>query len=70
MITTKSAKKQLNVMKKAAIKRMDNITTTEKLAGAAVLGVAVGAVVTAASSALLKAHPTDKVAKSAKKTSA
>jgi hypothetical protein len=53
MMTTKSAKKQIKSIKKAAIDRMDHITANEKIAGAAALGVAVGVAATAIGSSLL-----------------
>jgi hypothetical protein len=65
LLTTKSAKKQLNTMKKAAVVRMDHITTNEKIAGAAVLGVAVGVAATAIGSSMLHATKPDKDVKSA-----
>lgn len=42
MMTRKSAKRQLKALRKTAIDRFDDITTNEKMAGAAVLGVVVG----------------------------
>jgi hypothetical protein len=70
MLNTKNAKQQANAIKDAVVDRIDHITTNEKIAGAAVIGAAVGAAATALGSALLHAHPADKVAKAAKKPSA
>jgi hypothetical protein len=60
MITTKSAKDQLNAMKTAAADRIDHITTNEKIAGAAAIGVAVGVAATAIGSSLLHTKTSDK----------
>ncbi len=59
MLTTKSANKTLDTIKKAAVVRMDHITTNEKIAGAAVLGVAVGVAATAIGSSMLHATKPD-----------
>jgi F0F1-type ATP synthase membrane subunit c/vacuolar-type H+-ATPase subunit K len=56
MMTTKTAKKQLKSIKKAAVVRMDHITTKEKIAGAAAIGVAVGVAATAIGNSLLHAN--------------
>lgn len=61
MITTEAAKKQIETIKQAAVDKMDHITTNEKIVGAAVLGVAVGAVAAAIGSSLL--HGGDEPAK-------
>jgi hypothetical protein len=53
MITAKSAKTKMNAVKAAAVEQMSHITTNEKIAGAAVIGVAVGAAATATGSSLL-----------------
>jgi hypothetical protein len=53
MITTKSAKKKITSLKEAAVEQMSHITTNEKIAGAAAIGVAVGAAVAALGSSLL-----------------
>ncbi len=60
MITTKSAKDQLNEIKTAAVDRIDHLTTNEKIAGAAAIGVAVGMAATAIGSSLLHANTSDK----------
>ena len=46
--------KQFETVKDAVVDRAANISTTEKIVGAAVIGVAVGAAATAIGSALLK----------------
>ena len=51
---TKTAIKQVEAVKDAVVDRAANITTTEKIVGAAVIGVAVGAAATAIGSAILK----------------
>jgi uncharacterized membrane protein len=67
MITAKSAKKQIKSMKKAAIEQMGNITTNEKIAGAAALGVVVGAAAGAIGSSMLHGGAADKDVKPLKK---
>jgi hypothetical protein len=64
MITAKSAKKSMKSLKKAAVDRIEHITTNEKIAGAAAIGVAVGVAATAIGSALL--HGSDTATKTAK----
>jgi hypothetical protein len=64
MITAKTAKTQLNTIKEAAVETMSHITTNEKIVGAAVIGVAVGAAATAIGSSLL--HGSETPAKTAK----
>jgi hypothetical protein len=66
MITTKSAKKKIKSIKKAAIDRIDHITTNEKIVGAAALGAAVGVAATALGSSLLHGSSSDKAPASAK----
>ncbi|MGC1469037.1 MAG: hypothetical protein WA793_06605 [Sphingorhabdus sp.] len=56
MITAKSAKKKMNAMKNAAVGQMGNITTNEKIAGAAAVGVVVGAAATAIAASLLNGN--------------
>jgi hypothetical protein len=58
MITAKSAKKSMKSFKKAAVDRIDHITTNEKIAGAAAIGVAVGVAATAIGSSLLHGSET------------
>ncbi len=70
MITTKSAKKQATALKDAVVDRIDHITTNEKIAGAAVLGAAVGAAATAIGSAILHSGSSETVTKAAKKPAA
>jgi hypothetical protein len=53
MLDTKKAKTQIKAVKEAVSTRIDHITTNEKIAGAAVIGAAVGAAATALGSALL-----------------
>jgi hypothetical protein len=65
MVTIKSAKTTMNAIKTAAVGRMDHITTNEKIAGAAALGVAVGVAATAIGSSILHS---DKTATTAAKT--
>jgi hypothetical protein len=65
MITTKSAKKTMKSIKKAAVEQMSHITTNEKIAGAAAIGVAVGVAATALGSSLLHGAGGDADAKSA-----
>lgn len=64
MITAKSAKTKMKAIKAAAVDRMDHITTNEKIAGAAAIGVAVGVAATAIGSSLL--HSSDTTPKTAK----
>ena len=71
MITKKDAVTQATAIKEAVVDRLDHITTNEKIAGAAVIGVAVGAAATAIGSALLhKNAPEKKVKPAAKKPAA
>jgi hypothetical protein len=70
MITSKSAKKKITEMKDAAVEQMGHITTNEKIAGAAALGVVVGAAATAIGSSLLHANPAEKSKKPSKKPAA
>jgi hypothetical protein len=70
MITTKSAKKTMKSIKDAAVDRMDHITTNEKIAGAAAIGVAVGVAATALGSSLLHGKLSEKEGKAVKKPTA
>jgi hypothetical protein len=71
MITAKSAKKKMKAVKAAAVDRMDHITTNEKIAGAAAIGVAIGVAATALGSSLLHGGETaTKTAKTDKKAPA
>jgi hypothetical protein len=70
MLNVKTAKKQIKAVKKAVTARMDHITPTEKLAGAAAIGVAVGVAATALGSAMLHNSPAATAAKPAKKPAA
>lgn len=69
MITTKSAKKQFKAFKKMAGNRYDSIGTNEKMAGAAMLGVAIG-VASALCSSLFEGSASPKVARAGKKPTA
>lgn len=53
MITAKTAADKVKAMTNAAAEQIGNISTTEKIAGAAVLGAVVGAAATALGSSLL-----------------
>jgi hypothetical protein len=70
MITTKSAKKKIKAFKTAAVEQMSHITTNEKIAGAAAIGVAVGAAAAAIGSSMLHASAPEKAVKAAKKPAA
>jgi ABC-type tungstate transport system substrate-binding protein len=70
MMTTKSAKKQIKSIKKAAVEQMSHITTNEKIAGAAAIGVVVGAAATAIGSAMLHGSDAEKTTKAVKKPTA
>lgn len=71
MITKKEAVTQATAIKDAVVDRLDHITTNEKIAGAAVIGAAVGAAATAIGSALLHNNaPAKKVKPAAKKPAA
>ena len=67
MITKKEAATQATAIKDAVVDRLDHITTNEKIAGAAVIGAAVGAAATAIGSALLHNGSGDKKKKPAAK---
>jgi hypothetical protein len=64
MLTAKSAKKKMKAVKAAAVEQMSHITTNEKIAGAAAIGVAVGVAATAIGSSLL--HGSDTATKPGK----
>jgi hypothetical protein len=66
MITAKSAKKKMTAVKDAAVEHMSHITTNEKIAGAAAIGVVVGAAATAIGSALLHSDTSENTTKAAK----
>ena len=55
MATLKSAQTKMQSIKDAAVDRIDHITTNEKIAGAAVMGVVAGVAATAIGSALYHA---------------
>ncbi len=67
---TKSAMNQFASMKKAATDRIDHISANEKLAGAAAIGVVVGAAATAIGSSLRHSALHAKEAKAMKKPTA
>lgn len=67
MITPKSARKQATAIKDAVVDRIDHITDNEKLAGAAVIGLAVGAAATVIGSAILHNGSPEIVTKATKK---
>ncbi len=67
MLNAKTAKKQMKAVKKAVGDRIDHITTNEKLAGAAAIGVAVGVAATALGSALIHGSTAAPAAKPSKK---
>lgn len=66
MITSKTAKNKMVAIKAAAVEQMSHVTTTEKIAGAAVIGVAVGAAAAAIGSSLLHRNSPDQVKNAAK----
>ena len=70
MITKQTAQKKMKAIKSAAVEQMSHITTTEKIAGAAAIGVAVGVAATAIGSSLLHGTGSGKAAKPAKKPAA
>jgi hypothetical protein len=70
MITAKSAKKSMKSFKKAAVEQISHITTNEKIAGAAAIGVAVGVAATAIGSSLLHSGAPEKETKAVKKPTA
>jgi hypothetical protein len=67
MITAKTAKTKINAVKAAAVEQMSHITTNEKIAGAAAIGVVVGAAAGAIGSSMLHNSPTEKTTKPVKK---
>jgi hypothetical protein len=66
MLTTKTAKNKIVAIKDAAVEQMSHVTTNEKIASAAVIGVAVGAAATAIGSSLLHRNSPDPAPKAAK----
>lgn len=59
MLTAKTAKNKIVAIKEAAVEQMSHVTANEKIAGAAVIGVAVGAAAAAIGSTLLHRNTTD-----------
>ena len=71
MITSETAKNKMKEMTVAASEQLSRVTTNEKIAGAAALGVVVGAAAAAIGTAMLKSDaPAKKTTKAAKKTAA
>jgi hypothetical protein len=70
MTTMKTAKDQATAIKDAVVDRVEHITSNEKLAGAAVIGAAVGVAATVLGSSLLHANDPEKNGKTTKKPAA
>lgn len=71
MNTSESAKTKMKEMTAAAAEQFSHVTTNEKIAGAAALGVVVGAAAAAIGSAMLNSDaPAKKTPKAAKKPAA
>lgn len=71
MITSDTAKNKMKDMTAAAAEKLSHVTTNEKIAGAAALGVVVGAAAAAIGSSLLNSDtPAKKATKAAKKPAA
>jgi hypothetical protein len=66
MLNAKTTKKQIKAVKKAVSARINHITTNEKLAGAAAIGVAVGIAATALGSVLIHGGPASAMTKPGK----
>jgi hypothetical protein len=67
MTTMKTAKDQATAIKDAVIDRVEHITPNEKIAGAAVIGAAVGVAATVIGSSLLHANTAEKTGGDTKK---
>ena len=67
MITSKKAKETITAVKDAAVEQLSHATANEKIAGAAALGVVVGAAAGIIGSTLLHTEAADKPLKTAKK---
>lgn len=65
-----AAKEQATAIKDAVVDRVEHITTNEKIAGAAVIGAAVGVAATVLGSTLLHANAPEKSGKATKKPAA
>lgn len=65
-----TAKEQATAIKDAVVDRVEHITTNEKIAGAAVIGAAVGLAAAVIGNSLLHAGEPDKATKPAKKSAA
>jgi hypothetical protein len=70
MITSKEAKDKVIAVKDATLEQLSHATTNEKIAGAAALGVVVGAAAGVIGSTLLHGEKDDKQLKSTKKPAA
>ena len=71
MIKSETAKNKMKEMTVAASEQLSRVTTNEKIAGAAALGVVVGAAAAAIGTAMLNSDtPAKKTTKAAKKTAA
>ena len=70
MITSKEVKDTVIAAKDAAVEQLSHVTTNEKIAGAAALGVVVGAAAGVIGSSLLHSNETDKSTKTMKKPAA
>ena len=70
MITVKTAKNKMHEVTAAAAEQLSHVTTNEKIAGAAALGVVVGAAAAAIGSALLNSDAPEKAPKSANEPAA
>ena len=71
MTTTETAKNKMKDLTAAAAEKLSHVTTNEKIAGAAALGVVVGAAAAAIGSAMLNSDaPAKKGPKAAKKPAA
>ncbi|WP_219893232.1 hypothetical protein [Aquisediminimonas profunda] len=66
----KSAKDQFSAIKKAATERLDKISANEKIAGAAAMGIVVGAAAAAIGNSLRNDAEPMKATKAAKKPTA
>lgn len=70
MITAETAKNKMKEMTSAAAEQLSHVSTNEKIAGAAALGVVVGAAAAAIGSSLLHSDTAKKNSKAAKKPAA
>lgn len=70
MITSKEAKDKVIAAKDAAVEQLSHVTTNEKIAGAAALGVVVGAAAGVIGSSLLHGDKDGKQSNATKKPTA